>query len=162
MKILQEKASIDWNNYLTKQEIKKFLSKDDKVESAEEIVYNTKGDFYNKYFKDFKEQGWTKDLAQFFYNGHLIEESKEDIISQINEITNKCIEAGLKDKLKEYTIPCMRDYQLKFNPTADNRVTPWLYLVKELKDNKDTISWELQEFADTFIKEANKCYKYCN
>ena len=164
MKILQEKASIDWNNYLTKQEIEKFLSKDDKVESAEEIIYNTKGDFFNKYFKDFKEQGWTKreltqDLAQFFYNGHLITENKEDLISQINEITNKCIEAGLKNKLKEYTIPCMRDYQLKFNPTADNRFSPWLYLAKELKDNKDNISWELQEFADTFIKEASKCYE---
>ena len=77
--ILNEKASIDWNNYLTKDEVKKFLSKDDKVESAEEIVYNTKGNFYNKYFKDFKKSGWTKreltqDLADFYYNGHLNED----------------------------------------------------------------------------------------
>ena len=96
MKILQEKASIDWNNYLTPEEVQKFLSKDDKVESAEEIIYNTKGNFYNKYFKDFKEQGWTKreltqDLSQFFYNGHLIKEEYnfDDYNKRIEEYKNK-------------------------------------------------------------------------
>ena len=78
--ILIEKASIDWNNYLTSEEVNKFLSKDDKVESAEEIVYNTKGNFYKKYFDKFKDEGWTKreltqDLANFYHNGHLNEES---------------------------------------------------------------------------------------
>ena len=37
---LEEKASIDWNNYLTKEEVKAFLSKDDKEESAENIIYS--------------------------------------------------------------------------------------------------------------------------
>ena len=39
--ILTEKASIDWNNFLTPEEVEKFLSKDDKVESAEEIIYRS-------------------------------------------------------------------------------------------------------------------------
>ena len=76
--IITEKASIDWNNYLTPDEVEKFLSKDDKVESAEEIIYNTDGDFYKKYFNNFKKEGWhkrdlTQDLAQYYYNGHLNE-----------------------------------------------------------------------------------------
>ena len=82
--ILTEKASIDWNNYLTPEEVNKFLSKDDKVESAEEIVYNTKGNFYQKYFDKFKDEGWTKreltqDLSNFYNNHHLNEkESNKD------------------------------------------------------------------------------------
>lgn len=78
--ILTEKASIDWNNYLTPEEVNKFLSKDDKVESAEEIVYNTKGNFYQKYFDKFKDEGWTKreltqDLSNFYNNKHLNEKT---------------------------------------------------------------------------------------
>ena len=76
--ILTEKASIDWNNFLTPEEVEKFLSKDDKVESAEEIIYNSKGNFYNKYFKDLKDRGWHKmelvqDLVSFYENNHLNE-----------------------------------------------------------------------------------------
>ena len=37
---LVEKANIDWNNYLSKDEVKQFLSKDDKTESAENIIYS--------------------------------------------------------------------------------------------------------------------------
>ncbi len=54
--ILNEKASIDWNNFLTKEEINEFISKDDKTESAENIIYNRKGNFYQKYFDRFKEE----------------------------------------------------------------------------------------------------------
>lgn len=76
---LEEKASIDWNNFLTKKEVKDFLNKDDKIESAENIIYDTKGNFFNKYWKDFKKSGWTKqelvkDLENFYTNGHLITE----------------------------------------------------------------------------------------
>ena len=87
---LLEKASIDWNNCLTPEEVSKFLSKDDKVESAEEIIYDTKGNFYNTYFKDFKNQGWSKyeltqNLADFYYNGHLNEDSYDLWTNQINQ-----------------------------------------------------------------------------
>ena len=70
---LEEKASIDWNNYLTPEEVKNFLQKDDKVESAENIIYT---DGFRDRCKEFKKSGWTKreltqDLANFYYNGHL-------------------------------------------------------------------------------------------
>lgn len=107
---LLEKASIDWNNYLTKDEVNKFLSKDDKVESAEEIVYNTDGNFYNKYFNDFKNQGWTKDeltqdLANFYYNGNLNEDAKDLWKSQINQKSEKELQeylSRLYKQLKQY------------------------------------------------------------
>lgn len=107
---LLEKASIDWNNYLTKSEVNKFLSKDDKVESAEEIIYNTKGNFYNKYFNDFKNQGWTKDeltqdLANFYYNGNLNEDAKDLWKSQINQKSEKELQeylSRLYKQLKQY------------------------------------------------------------
>jgi len=110
---LTEKASIDWNNYLTKEEVAKFLSKDDKTESAEEIIYNTKGDFYNKYFQDLKKEGWTKrdltmDLARFYGNGNLITEDTEGV--QTDDIAPKVDQdlgttpAKPKEKKKYYDI----------------------------------------------------------
>lgn len=103
---LQEKANIDWNNYLTKDEVKKFLSKDDKIESAENIIYDTQGNFFNKYWKDFKKQGWKKlelvnDLERFYTNGHLITEGIHLI-------------AYVKDKKSgEYSTIEDRDYNSK-------------------------------------------------
>ena len=78
---LEEKASIDWNNYLTPGEIEKFLSRDDKIESAEDIIYDRDGNLWTKYGKEFKQNGWTKlelvhDLADFYYKDHLITENK--------------------------------------------------------------------------------------
>ena len=84
--------------------------------------------------------------------------NKEQIISNIKEITEKCINTGLRNKLKEYTVPCMREYQLRFNPTADNRNLPWTYLVNEINTN-DKITTELQDFIDSYIREANQCYR---
>lgn len=79
---LNEKAEIDWNNYLTKEEMKEFLSKDDKVESAENIIYSDNfkdryKKFHNKLQAKYKNS-WTKpelvqDLANFYYKGHLME-----------------------------------------------------------------------------------------
>ena len=94
-----------------------------------------------------------KTLLEAMYN---LKESK-DYISEITKIVNKCLEAGLRKELKTYTIPCMRNYQLNFNPTADNRVIPWKFLLNEIKNSK-SISWELQDFIDSFIREANNCY----
>ena len=82
---LEEKASIDWNNYLTQDEVHKFLSKDDKDKGAEEII-NSKD--FEKRYKDFHNDlqkkynnSWTKkelinDLVEFYKNGHLITKSK--------------------------------------------------------------------------------------
>lgn len=85
---LEEKASIDWNNYLTTEEVKKFLSKDDKVESAKDIIYSKEfepryKDLHNPLQAKFKNS-WTrkelvKDLNNFYNFGHLITESKHKI-----------------------------------------------------------------------------------
>ena len=108
--ILTEKASIDWNNYLTPEEVNKFLSKDDKVESAEEIVYDTKGNFYQKYFDSFKDEGWTKreltqDLANFYHKGHLNESIDKLWISQMSKKSDEELSNYLDKlykKLAEY------------------------------------------------------------
>lgn len=125
---LEEKASIDWNNYLTKQEIKNFLNKDDKIESAENIIYDTKGNFFNKYWKDFKKQGWTKndlvkDLEQFYVNGHLITEGIHLI-------------AYVKDKKSgEYTTIEDRDYNSKKDFERELRANGYSNI--SILDNRD-------------------------
>ena len=78
---LVEKASIDWNNYLSKDEVKQFLSKDDKTESAENIIYSKEfrkryqdlhNDLQKKYNNSWTKQELVKDLEKFYNNGHLI------------------------------------------------------------------------------------------
>ena len=85
--ILLEKASIDWNNYLTPAETSHLKSKDDKIEAAEDIIYSD--DFktrYDDFHNDLQAKynnSWTKpelvqDLADFVYKGNLIESKKSD------------------------------------------------------------------------------------
>lgn len=125
---LEEKACIDWNNYLTKQEIKNFLNKDDKIESAENIIYDTKGNFFNKYWDNFKEQGWTKndlvkDLEQFYTNGHLITEGIHLI-------------AYVKDKKSgEYSTIEDRDYNSKKDFERELRANGYSNI--SILDNRD-------------------------
>ena len=124
--ILTEKASIDWNNFLTPEEVEKFLSKDDKVESAEEIIYNSKGNFYNKYFKDLKDRGWHKmdlvqDLVSFYENNHL----NESIFSNNKNI--KSIQPYLKT-IQNSLLPSLSKYEIfiNSNPT-DVKLTEATY-----------------------------------
>lgn len=86
LQILNEKATIDWNNYLTKDEVKQFLSKDDKMESAENIIYS---EDFKKRYQDLHNSLETKynnsrtknelvnDLVNFYENGHLITETNK-------------------------------------------------------------------------------------
>lgn len=107
---LEEKASIDWNNYLTKEEVKEFLSKDDKVESAENIIYSKEfrkryqdlhNDLQKKYNNSWTKQELVKDLENFYTNGHLITEGIHLI-------------AYVKDKKSgEYSTIEDRDYNSK-------------------------------------------------
>lgn len=125
---LQEKANIDWNNYLTKDEVKNFLNKDDKIESAENIIYDTKGNFFNKYWDNFKKQGWTKndlvkDLEQFYTNGHLITEGIHLI-------------AYVKDKKSgEYSTIEDRDYNSKKDFERELRANGYSNI--SILDNRD-------------------------
>lgn len=72
---LIEKAAIDWNNYLTPEEVAKFHRKDDEVEAAGEIIYDKA---FKDRLKSFKKSGWTDeqlidDLLSFYWNKHLTE-----------------------------------------------------------------------------------------
>ena len=144
---LQEKAGIDWNNYLTPEEVKKFLSKDDKVESAEDIIYDKNGNFFKKYWKCFKKQGWikrdlVKDLEQFYTNGHLITEgfvlkgiqdgksfnisfndSKEKLQKFMDELQPKHKDIGMyiveEDKKLQETKPIKKGQMKKLNIGGD-------------------------------------------
>lgn len=103
--ILNEKASIDWNNYLTPEEVNNFLSKEDKVESAEKVIYDKS---FNDRFNDFKKSGWTKkdltkDLIKYYNNGHLNESINDLWISQISKKSNEELKSYL-DKLYKQLI----------------------------------------------------------
>lgn len=125
---LEEKASIDWNNFLTKKEVKDFLNKDDKIESAENIIYDTKGNFFNKYWKDLKKSGWTKqelvkDLENFYTNDHLITEGIHLI-------------AYVKDKKSgEYSTIEDRDYNSKKDFERELRANGYINI--SILDNRD-------------------------
>lgn len=118
---LVEKASIDWNNYLTPEEVQHLKDKDDKIEGAEDIIYSKDfrtryKDFHNKLQAKYKNS-WTKrelvqDLADFCYNGHLNESEAEDRKKRFNlwksQIDKKSVEElqlyldKLVDKVKNF------------------------------------------------------------
>lgn len=147
-KSLNEKASIDWNNYLTPEEVDKFLSKDDKVESAEDIIYSRKGNFYNKYFKHFKEEGWTKkelvkDLADFCYKGHLNKKEPLTEISKEFENWQQQIDNMSRDKLKTYLYKLYKQYQ-NFDDRTDTNIPPDKYqeLLKKIDYIENKLDYE--------------------
>lgn len=102
---IEEKASIDWNNYLTKEEVEQFLSKDDKIESAEDIIYSKAflpryRDLHNSLQAKYKNS-WTKrelvqDLAQFYNFGHLITENKQKSFNKLEEVSRNELLAKTK------------------------------------------------------------------
>lgn len=129
---LEEKASIDWNNYLTKEEVKKFLSKDDKTESAENIIYSKEfrkryQDLHNnlqkKYNNSWTKQELVKDLENFYTNGHLITEGIHLI-------------AYVKDKKSgEYSTIEDRDYNSKKDFERELRANGYSNI--SILDNRD-------------------------
>lgn len=144
IKNLNEKASIDWNNFLTRDELDILFHKDDKVESAEEVIYNTKGNFYNKYYKDFKKEGWTKrelvqNLADFCYKGHfngkqVLREETNSFKLWKNQIDSKSFE-----EIKDYYNRLINKMD-RYNK-ADFKQKDYLDLVKKLEyiENKYNI-----------------------
>lgn len=154
---LEEKASIDWNNYLTPTEVLLFLFVDDKTESAENIIYNTDGNFYKTYFKDFKKQGWTKDklvqdLADFYYNNHL-DEPKQDNYKMIglDGNHNKHIlgYSKTRDDLEDMCNKVKNDYYLKDVWVEENDDISGTNKVQENLEDQYTV-------LKTFIKEDPK------
>ena len=148
---LQEKAGIDWNNYLTPEEVKKFLNKDDKIESAENIIYDTKGNFFNKYWKDFKKSGWTKqelvkDLENFYTNGHLITEGIH-LVAYVRSPYKPGVQA-IEDS----------DYASKTDFAKDLRANE--FTVLGVNDNRDLYVVDNSDFGNLAqLKKKMKFYK---
>lgn len=122
---LNEKASIDWNNYLTSEEIKKFLNKPD-VDSIGEIIYD-------KSFKDrlenFKKSDWTDeelidDLLSFYWNGHLLTEKEHRPSSY--EFWQQQIDNMSEEQLKNYISKLYKQYR-EFDDNKDTNIPPNKY-----------------------------------
>lgn len=141
---LNEKASIDWNNYLKPEEVKNFLAKDDKIESAENIIYSNE---FKDRFQDFKKSGWTKreltqDLANFYANGNLNEE-----FSYLDEaIVDKKTFGSKTQNISKYTkqivngvFPVLKDkYEISMAPDPINQ-------------RPNTVTYTGKDFTDTRI-----------
>lgn len=149
---LEEKATIDWNNYLTPEEVKKFLSKDDKNESAEAIIYSKEfepryKDLHNPLQAKYKNS-WTKkelvdDLANFYYQGNLITETK----------LNKNIKDKLLDIISWYSFEYFyNDYEESKNEKILNNIES--KILDNSKLDKLEINF-LNEVIDSYLGDIN-------
>lgn len=80
-------------------------------------------------------------------------------IEEINKIVDTCKKYNIIKDLRKYTIPAMRNYQLQYNPTADSRKAPWIYLINEINSINGEMDSTLVDFIDDFIREGNQCIK---
>lgn len=127
---LVEKASIDWNNYLSKDEVKQFLSKDDKTESAENIIYSKEfrkryqdlhNDLQKKYNNSWNKSELVQDLVNFYNNGHLNTDNlKEEFVNNINdesfpdELYHFTSDSAIIQILKSNMLRGVADFQVSF------------------------------------------------
>lgn len=126
---LTEKACIDWNNYLTPEEVKDFLSKDDKVESAENIIRsNAFKPRYRDLHNDLQAKynnSWTKDelihdLVDFYNHGNLITESNYiDKDKKAFELWKSQIESKSDEDKTKYLGKLYKDL-VNYNKTNSN------------------------------------------
>lgn len=100
-------------------------------------------------------------VANFLKKNFILEskdiDGKESIIEEINRIVDTCKKYSITKELRKYTVPIMRDYQLRYNPTADSRRAPWIYLIDEINSTNNEIDSTLGDFIDGFIREGNQC-----
>lgn len=127
---LIEKANIDWNNYLTPEEVKQFLSKDDKTESAENIIYSKEfrkryqdlhNDLQKKYNNSWNKSELVQDLVNFYNSGHLNTDNlKEEFINNINdesfpdELYHFTSDSAIIQILKSNMLRGVADFQVSF------------------------------------------------
>lgn len=152
---LEEKASIDWNNYLTKEEVKAFLSKDDKEESAENIIYSKEfrkryQDLHNnlqkKYNNSWTKQELVKDLENFYTNGHLITEGMH-LVAYVRSPYKPGVQA-IEDS----------DYASKTDFAKDLRANE--FTVLGVNDNRDLYVVDNSDFGNLAqLKKKMKFYK---
>ncbi len=152
---LEEKASIDWNNYLTKEEVKAFLSKDDKEESAENIIYSKEfrkryqdlhNDLQKKYNNSWTKQELVKDLENFYTNGHLITEGMH-LVAYVRSPYKPGVQA-IEDS----------DYASKTDFAKDLRANE--FTVLGVNDNRDLYVVDNSDFGNLAqLKKKMKFYK---
>ena len=152
---LEEKASIDWNNYLTKEEVKAFLSKDDKEESAENIIYSKEfrkryqdlhNDLQKKYNNSWTKQELVKDLENFYTNGHLIIEGMH-LVAYVRSPYKPGVQA-IEDS----------DYASKTDFAKDLRANE--FTVLGVNDNRDLYVVDNSDFGNLAqLKKKMKFYK---
>lgn len=152
---LEEKASIDWNNYLTKEEVKAFLSKDDKEESAENIIYSKEfrkryqdlhNDLQKKYNNSWTKQELVKDLENFYTNGHLITEGIH-LVAYVRSPYKPGVQA-IEDS----------DYASKTDFAKDLRANE--FTVLGVNDNRDLYVVDNSDFGNLAqLKKKMKFYK---
>ena len=140
---LNEKAEIDWNNYLTSEQVKHMMNKDDKTEAAEDIIYSKDFDYYCKRFSDPLQKkynnAWTKDelvqdLARFYINGHLITESSNRLDLWKRQIDNKD-----NSELKSYLNKLYRDLSRFNTDNSDIKSTAFYDLLDKINYIEDKI-----------------------
>lgn len=152
---LEEKASIDWNNYLTKEEVKAFLSKDDKEESAENIIYSKEfrkryqdlhNDLQKKYNNSWTKQELVKDLENFYTNGHLITEGMH-LVAYVRSPYKPGVQA-IEDS----------DYASKTDFAKNLRANE--FTVLGINDNRDLYVVDNSDFGNLAqLKKKMKFYK---
>ena len=160
---LNEKASIDWNNYLTPEEVKQFLSKDDKVESAENIIYSNDfkprykdlhNDLQKKYNNSYTKNELVKSLVDFYEGGHLLTEGIHLVayVKSPYESGTKTIEDNDYNSKKAFADD-LRANEYKVISIADNRD---LYVVDHSDFGKLTqLKKELDRYKQ-YYEEAKK------
>lgn len=160
---LNEKASIDWNNYLTPEEVKQFLSKDDKVESAENIIYSNDfkprykdlhNDLQKKYNNSYTKNELVKSLVDFYEGGHLLTEGIHLVayVKSPYDSGTKTIEDNDYNSKKAFADD-LRANEYKVISIADNRD---LYVVDHSDFGKLTqLKKELDRYKQ-YYEEAKK------
>ncbi len=160
---LNEKASIDWNNYLTPEEVKQFLSKDDKVESAENIIYSNDfkprykdlhNDLQKKYNNSYTKNELVKSLVDFYEGGHLLTEGIHLVayVKSPYDSGTKTIEDNDYNSKKAFADD-LRANEYKVISIADNRD---LYVVDHSDFSKLTqLKKELDRYKQ-YYEEAKK------
>lgn len=102
---------------------------------------------------------YCKGTITFTESKKIVESNNQSIIDEITKIVDTCKKYNIIKDLRRYTIPIMRDYQLRYNPTADSRRAPWVYLINEINSTNGELDSALEDFIDGFVREGNQCIK---
>ena len=140
---LNEKASIDWNNYLTPEQVQHFKEKDDKIEAAEDIIYS---DEFKKYYKRFSSpiqkkyhNAWTKDELIQDLAKYNIENFNESESNKRLDLWKRQMDNKDNSELKSYLNKLYRDLSRFNNDNSDIKSTAFYDLLDKINYIEDKI-----------------------